>query len=602
MKTSQVGIANLTLIDDLNPEDLAMVQALYSRSAESVRTHLQKVSDVGAGKFMSSMYVGYGHKSIADCGTTTVFCENVSLLAAKAIQDWPLYNGQETSTRYIDMGAQPIIDPVGTPASKDVLDKWMSFYLNNQARVADTVRQRYPQKEGEKDETYNRSVKARAFDILRGFLPAGICTQLSWHTNLRQAGDHLVLLTQHPSSEIRNLATGIRGILSEAYPSSGMGMSLPSVSGVKKTEGAQAREEWEGKLAALYTYSNGNVDNPFSTTIKEADLARYSDLLVTRPRGAVLPHLLSDLGQVTFRTNLDFGSFRDIQRHRNGVCRMPCLTTDLGFEDWYLTQLDPELEKEARQLLVAQEDAIEELTEDPVLRQYYTAIGYKVPTILTYCLPATLYVLELRSSKTVHPTLRRAVHRMIRDFTQTFGSKMALHVDMDEDDWDVRRGTQTITAKGLAMPIMTHIEAIPRLVEQLNAGTSCYVQTPNVDMGQMFLGYVRGALGDAARQASVNTLRRIQLTNGAEVRILHEERDNRGQGTRPSYRLLMQRNLQNQDLLDYEERGPILDNRVPRQTADPQAQQFYQPPRDPLEQALPEPEPTTRFEREPLIP
>jgi thymidylate synthase ThyX len=51
---------------------------------------------------METFYVGYGHASIADCGSTTIFIEGISILADKAIQDWQLYSGQETSTRYID--------------------------------------------------------------------------------------------------------------------------------------------------------------------------------------------------------------------------------------------------------------------------------------------------------------------------------------------------------------------------------------------------------------------------------------------------------------------------------------------------------------------
>lgn len=53
--------------------------------------HLKRVESVGPEKFMKSYYVGYGHKSIGDCGTTTIFVENVSMLAAKAIQDTQLY-------------------------------------------------------------------------------------------------------------------------------------------------------------------------------------------------------------------------------------------------------------------------------------------------------------------------------------------------------------------------------------------------------------------------------------------------------------------------------------------------------------------------------
>src|SRR5579862_1764173 len=100
----------LLLIDDLHPEDLAMLQALYSRSFESAEVHIRKILDGGSGKFMNKFYVGFNHKSIADCGSTTFFLEGVSMFTAKAVQDWPLYAGQETSTRYIDMSKQRIVD------------------------------------------------------------------------------------------------------------------------------------------------------------------------------------------------------------------------------------------------------------------------------------------------------------------------------------------------------------------------------------------------------------------------------------------------------------------------------------------------------------
>src|SRR5258706_10605385 len=100
---STSGGANLFLIDDLGPEDNAMLQALYSRSAKSVQEHVASIVKARSGEFMKRYYVGYNHKSIADCGTTTLFFEGVSLLAAKAIQDSPMYSGQETSTRYINM-------------------------------------------------------------------------------------------------------------------------------------------------------------------------------------------------------------------------------------------------------------------------------------------------------------------------------------------------------------------------------------------------------------------------------------------------------------------------------------------------------------------
>lgn len=458
MKTYQQDHLKLMVIDDLSPEDEAMLQALYSRSAESAEVHLEKVRKADSGNFMSQYYVGYGHKSIADCGTTTMFIENVSLLAAKAFQDWPLYSGQETSTRYVDMTKQHIVDPVNTAESGIILDDWMAFYKKNHERVGETVAKNHPPKEGDTNSTYSKAVKARVFDVLRGFLPAGITTQLSWHSNLRQAGDHLSWLAHHPAKEINSAARELRRLLGEMYPSSGLGLSLPLVSGVdgRSQKEQDDRQVWESVVATRYTYqlprqmfelpteSSGDMSMVVSEQMSEF-LEDYKVPLKTRPRGCVLPPFMADFGQIHFQFLLDFGSFRDIQRHRNGVCRMPLLETKYGFETWYLDQLDPELRKEAEDLIFKQVERIVAI-DDPIVRQYYTALGFRVPTSVSYGLPATIYVLELRSGKTIHPTLRRRIHGMVNLFQKKFPD-ITLHVDMDPDDWTVRRGTQTITER-----------------------------------------------------------------------------------------------------------------------------------------------------------
>lgn len=444
----------IKIVDDLSPEDVAMLQALYSRSAESVDVHLEKVAKAGSGKFMESYYVGYNHKSIADCGSTTVFTEGVSLLAAKAIQDWPLYSGQETSTRYIDMSKQHIVDPIGTPESKKILDRWMEFYTTKQDAVGELIRKRYPKRADEKQESYDRAVKARTFDILRGFLPAGITTQLSWHTNLRQGGDHLRQLVHHPLGEIQRIAVSMREKLAARYPSSGFARPMAAVSGVTDA-GATPRDDryrWEAMVAERFTYSS-KYCNYFLMSNDFRLKAGMTDVLRTRPPGCVLPHLFADLGLARIEAVLDFGSFRDIQRHRNGVCRMPLLDLSLGFNRWYLEQLgDPDnenighLRDDAVALIYQQQEAILRLHADDKMRQYYIALGFNVSCQLTYGLPALLYVMELRSSKTVHPTLRTVVHQMVKAFRRDYPD-VALHVDMDPDDWTVRRGEQTITEK-----------------------------------------------------------------------------------------------------------------------------------------------------------
>src|SRR3989344_9046553 len=175
----------------INQEAEAMLQALHSRSTGGLKNHLQILMNKGSANFMQNFYVGYGHKSIGDCGTTTLFVEGISMLAAKAIQDNPLYSGQEASTRYVDFSQQPFIDPTKTAQGERLLEMQRQFYLAAQNPTREYLRDVHPKEEGEKDSLYTKAINARAFDITRSLLPAGASTNLAWHTNLRQAADRI---------------------------------------------------------------------------------------------------------------------------------------------------------------------------------------------------------------------------------------------------------------------------------------------------------------------------------------------------------------------------------------------------------------------------
>ncbi|MFA6513850.1 MAG: FAD-dependent thymidylate synthase [Patescibacteria group bacterium] len=429
-------MSNIFIYDEFNPEDVAMMQALYSRSPKSVTEHVEKVKQSGSGKFMATFYVGYGHASIADCGSTTIFIENISILGDKAIQDWQLYSGQETSTRYIDMGKQEIVDPLNTIESKTVLNNWMNFYINNQEKIQQYLMTKYPRQESEDEGVYIKAIKARGFDVMRGFLPAGVTTQLSWHTNLRQAWDHLVLLRHHPLLEVRQNAEVILEKLKEKYSH--------SFSHVLNED----QENYRAQTVGKYTYFSPSDSNEFlmTTTVKEDELANYQEIIDTRPPRIGLPNFLGDLGTFTFDFHLDFGSFRDIQRHRNGIGRMPLLTIELGFGNWYLEQLPEDLRTEAINLIAAQKILIAKLETTPEIKQYYIAIGFNVACHFTFPLPAAIYVIELRSNKTVHPSLRGIAHKMYRAVKTKFPN-LKLYADLDLDDWDVRRGLADIIKK-----------------------------------------------------------------------------------------------------------------------------------------------------------
>ena len=193
------------LYDEFCPEDNAMLQALYSRSPKSVTEHVEKVKASGSGKFMSTFYVGYGHSSIADCGSTTLFIEGLSILADKAVQDWPLYSGQETSTRYVDMAKQPVIDPLETKESKVVIDNWMLFYKRASDPLKEHLRKLYPIKEGQKEGIYEE------IDGQRFMMEFAMTSNDYWAMDMRYGSDKLYAeLTQ---SQLGNIARLLQSYL-----------------------------------------------------------------------------------------------------------------------------------------------------------------------------------------------------------------------------------------------------------------------------------------------------------------------------------------------------------------------------------------------------
>lgn len=130
---------------------------------------------------------------------------------------------------------------------------------------------------------------------------------------------------------------------------------------------------------------------------------------------------------------------------------MPLVTGQFGFHSWYIEQLPLSLKDEAEALIGEQADDIAALvpgapreTQDgSALMQYYRPLGQLIPCQVTYGLPALAYVCEQRGGKMIHPTLRKVAHQMA-DWTEST-LKVKLHVDYDPNDFDVRRGTQTIT-------------------------------------------------------------------------------------------------------------------------------------------------------------
>ena len=421
----------------IGPEADAMLQALHSRSVGGLEEHLKILAEKGPDNFMKNFYVGYGHKSIGDCGSATLFIEGVSMLAAKAIQDWPLYSGQESSTRYIDYQTQPFKNPIRSKEGEKILEAYREFYIKALEPTKEYLKRQFPIGAGEKENIYLKAIAARSFDILRGFLPAGSTTNLAWHTNLRQAADKIMLLRHHPLEEVRNVSIAIEEALRTAFPNSFVHEQYENT---EKYNNFWMKED--------YYYHNKKcpdfklVNNSVNTKLLP------KKVLAQRPMKTELPKHLAEAGTLQFEFLLDFGSFRDIQRHRAVTQRMPLLTTELGFAKWYLGELPKELREKAKSFLEQRERKINKLKVSKEERQYYIAMGYNTSNRLTGNLPALVYLTELRATRFVHPTLRKRAKMMADVLVKIFGKfGLVMHLDKEIDRFDIKRGEQDIVLK-----------------------------------------------------------------------------------------------------------------------------------------------------------
>ncbi|HEX8946759.1 MAG TPA: FAD-dependent thymidylate synthase [Candidatus Paceibacterota bacterium] len=421
----------------ISPEAQAMLAALHSRSPGGIRNHLAVLAEKGADKFMSTFYVGYGHKSIGDNANASVFIEGVSMLAAKAIQDFPLYNGQEVSTRYVNFSEQRFIDPVGSEESHALLENLRAFYLQGLEELLPVLRERFPRAADENEAVYEKAIAARAFDTMRAFLPAGASTNLAWVGELRQFADRIPVLRHHPLAEIRAIADATEKALLKAFPSS------------FSDKRYEATEEYLDQCGKAYTYFDDPECPDFALVrddINRDRLGEFADALSTRPNNKTeLPQQIRECGMAEFRFLLDFGSFRDIQRHRAVTIRMPLLTADHGFEPWYLGELPADLRKRAEAMLAAHVESVKKLGIDKETAQYYLPMGFRTAVRLTGDLRALTYLVELRATRFVHPTLRARARQMASALTERFGKDgLVLHLDTDPDRFDVRRGEHDI--------------------------------------------------------------------------------------------------------------------------------------------------------------
>ena len=199
-----------------DPEVLAYAMAKYSRSALSMRESLAEIGAQRAEQFLNTFYFQYGHRSIADLAHVAFAVERLSLLAAIVLVDEQRWDGQERSTRYQNfMKSGWYLPDFGPDAASarlyaETVEGLFAAYQKTSAAVLELLKRRVQRPETLKPEAYERTLKARAFDVARYLVPLATNTSLGQIVNARTLETQVSRLLSHPAAEVRDLGLKLR--------------------------------------------------------------------------------------------------------------------------------------------------------------------------------------------------------------------------------------------------------------------------------------------------------------------------------------------------------------------------------------------------------
>jgi thymidylate synthase ThyX len=217
--TAESAATDVYAIHGADPEVLAYAMAKYSRSSLTMKESLAEISSQRAEQFLNTFYFQYGHRSIADLAHIPFALERLSLLAAISLVDEQRWDGQERSTRYQNFRKSgwytPALDAGQTASYTAAVEALFAAYDRVGAGMLEALKIAVPQPAAMKDETYVRTLKARAFDVARYLLPLATNTSLGQIVNARTLETQVSRLLSSEFTEIRGLGEKLKAAAAE---------------------------------------------------------------------------------------------------------------------------------------------------------------------------------------------------------------------------------------------------------------------------------------------------------------------------------------------------------------------------------------------------
>lgn len=489
---SSLGLRSLLLKDFILNEETAFasIAGQASLQGEEGEIENQIMAIKKAQNFYDRILDGYGDDSIGELGGAHLAVENVSMIAAKVLEDARIGGSPlEKSTRYIYFDQkvngeylfyrEPILM---TSAYRDIYletcNRLFETYSQLIPPMTELMEKKFPKEPEVSKVAYTAALRAKVLDCLRGLLPASSLTNMGIYGNGRFYETLIQKLNGHNLAELQDIGKKAYQELSKVIPSF---VRRAEQSHKYQKSFSEFSEQMQNELRALAKKHSGSLENMPSAGVRliaydaEAPAKVAAGLLFSSSQAGLweLQELCRSMSEeeisrildaaanyrdnrrhkspraleqavFTFEIVADFGAYRDLQRHRMLTQDRQLLTCDLGYfipseikgtemEKIYCDAMD-----EAKKVY----DTI--ASELPEEAQYAVPMAYNIHWYFHVNLRALQWMCELRSSPAGHPTYRYLAQEMAKQVCKATPSFERFFKFVDYDGYELGRLGQEI--------------------------------------------------------------------------------------------------------------------------------------------------------------
>ena len=484
---SSLGLRSLLLKEFISNEETAFDSILGANADEEdpSGSKEQILAIQKAQKFYDRILDGYGDDSIGELGGAHLAIENISMLAAKVIEDRRIGGSPlEKSTRYIYFDQkvngeylfyrEPILM---TSAYRDRYVDTCNMLFQTYSKLIPPMtalmQERFPRDPDSSKAAYTSALRARVLDCLRGLLPTGTMTNMGVYGNGRFFESLLHTLHCSNLAELQDIGVKGHEELEKIIPS----FVRRGDANHKHHKGfAQFFETMEEELRLV---TNQVADFPAAPTKHGANLVSFDPDSIYRVAAALL-HPFSDKSleelekhcktmsdedmarildaacnarenrrhkspralehaQFTFELVADFGIYRDLQRHRMLTQDRQLLSCS---HDYYIPDeiVGTDMEADYRQALESAAEVYNTIAEElPEEAQYVVPMAYNIRWYFHVNLRALQWICELRSAPAGHPAYRLVAQQMARQVCEAIPAFERFFKFVDYEGYELGR-------------------------------------------------------------------------------------------------------------------------------------------------------------------